>query len=71
MLTKDDLDIKMQIISVLDELKESSNNEVSEQAFDSEQRMGKYKESELDYKKKVETEKKLLAFEKEMEVRYV
>lgn len=64
-LTKDDIDTKLQIINVFDEMKTSSNHEVSEAGFVSEERaVIKFKETDASLALKIDAEKKLLAFEK-------
>jgi hypothetical protein len=57
LLCKDDTNERFELTKALDILKNDIDNEVSEIAFDCEMRANvKYKESEQDYKAKVERE---------------
>ena len=65
LLTKDDVDIRLSIVSSLEVLKNDSSHEVSEQAFDCEdQAIIKFKETERIYKMKLDKEKELILYEK-------
>ena len=61
LLTKDDIDQKLELASALDRLKNDSNQDVSETAFDCDDRANiKYKESEEEYRKKTYREEDFL-----------
>lgn len=68
LLCKDDTDERYEVTRALDILKNDLDNDVSETAYDCEQRANvKYKETEADYQAKILREQKLQALEQEME----
>jgi hypothetical protein len=67
LLTKDDIDCKLELVSALDRLKNDYNQDVSETAFDCDDRANiKYKESEEEYRRKCYKEENFLKREQEM-----